>query len=235
MTQVIPMMVSDDIEEKIKKGVLLEGTQLPSERRLAELYDIGRNSVREAMKILKEKGLVEIVTGKGVYIKKPAPNELMDKFESAVDQSAVNPSELIEVRNTMEVAVGKVVMQRITTDQLKRLQEIYDKMELAKYDSEEYLQLDAHFHIYIAGCTNNSAFVILSKAINNLTDRKFLIEKKNIHVREGAQREHFAMLQAIRNRDIINYEQAVGRHMDCIRKLSIPLNKEEYSQREKRS
>lgn len=72
--------IVDNIEEAIKNGELNEGTKLPSERAMAERYDVSRNVIREAYKILKEKGLVDIYSGKGAFVSKPKANVINNRL-----------------------------------------------------------------------------------------------------------------------------------------------------------
>lgn len=209
--------VSDDIEYKIKEGILKEGEKLDGERVLAETYAVSRNVVREALKILKEKGLLEIVTGKGAYVTIPKADVLFDKFESAMDYSNVDMDELLDARLEVELVIGRKVIENITEAGIGQLEMLYNHMEDAKYDLSLFIELDAKFHLLLAELSGNHVLALIESTLNNLTDRKRYLGQKGVLIFERAQREHKQMLLAIKNRDYESFKTSIERHLECIR------------------
>lgn len=217
MAGLLPIKVAEDIESRIKSGLLTEGEKLPSERVMAENYSVSRNVVREALKMLNEKGLVDILTGKGAYVTKPKADDLLGKFENALDCSNVNAEELLEARLEMELVIAKKVIANVTDEDIRKMKELFSYMEDSIYNISEYLKLDARFHLFLAQCSNNQVLVLIASTLNNLTDRKSYFSNKEIELIKRAQREHAQMIQAIENRDYIELETSIRRHLECIR------------------
>lgn len=217
MAGVLPMKVSSDLEHKIREEILVEGEKLPSEREMSELYSVSRNVVREALKMLNEKGLVEIVTGKGAYVTVPKTDELMDKFEIAMDYSDIDPQEILEARLEIERVVARKIMENITEQQYAHVVELYRKMDDCVYDTGEFVKYDAEFHLYLSECSNNRVLKLFTSTLGKLSDRKKYLGNKGVEIIKRAQAEHKAMIEAIGNKDIEAYDAAIIRHLDCIR------------------
>ena len=217
MAGLLPIKVAEDIESRIKSGLLTEGEKLPSEREMAENYSVSRNVVREALKMLNEKGLVDILTGKGAYVTKPKADDLLGKFENALDCSNVNAEELLEARLEMELVIAKKVIANVTDEDIRKMKELFSYMEDSIYNISEYLKLDARFHLFLAQCSNNQVLVLIASTLNNLTDRRSYFSNKGIELIKRAQREHAQMIEAIEKRNYMEFETSIRRHLECIR------------------
>ena len=217
MAGLLPIKVAEDIESRIKSGLLTEGEKLPSEREMAENYSVSRNVVREALKMFNEKGLVDILTGKGAYVTKPKADDLLGKFENALDCSNVNAEELLEARLEMELVIAKKVIANVTDEDIRKMKELFSYMEDSIYNISEYLKLDARFHLFLAQCSNNQVLVLIASTLNNLTDRRSYFSNKGIELIKRAQREHAQMIEAIEKRNYMEFETSIRRHLECIR------------------
>ena len=113
MAKLLYMQIADDLMDKIHRGILQEKEKL-SERKLAEKYEVSRTVVREAIKLLNEKGYVDTVYGKGSYICFPDENMLMGRFRDAIDVSKVTPAEVLEARELLECSMSQMIVERIT-------------------------------------------------------------------------------------------------------------------------
>lgn len=207
--------ISNEIETKIKTGIYSENEKLPSERILAENYGVSRTVIREALKVLNEKGLVKILTGRGNFISMPKEQDLIDKFETAIDNSGINQSDIIEAREIIEIAISKRLISRVVQDDIDKLKEIYEEMNDNFYNSEDYAKLDAKFHLQLANCTKNNVLRMITATLNNVTDRKVL--SNDIEVRKNAHKEHYAIINAIEERNNYKLEEAILQHINCFR------------------
>lgn len=209
--------IVDDLEAKIKKGDLIDGTKLPSERLMAEKYNVSRNVVREAFKVMSEKGLVQIYSGKGAYVSIPKENVLTTKLEEAISISKSDLYEILEVRKILEEAVAIKAIQRATKENIRNLEEIYNRMESAIGDTVEFTQEDINFHIELAKCTGNSTLVLLINTFNNISDKK-LYKLNSLYPDRAlkAQIEHKTMIESIKDRDEKKIMMAVDSHINCL-------------------
>lgn len=115
-----------DIEERIRSGELGEGARLPSERALSLRYGVSRTVVREALKSLQGDGLIRSEVGRGNFVHMPGADDLAQRFESALDCSAVSAAELLQAREVIETAIGALVVEQISEEKVGELGELCD-------------------------------------------------------------------------------------------------------------
>jgi GntR family transcriptional repressor for pyruvate dehydrogenase complex len=208
--------ILNEIESKIKAGVLAENDKLPSERLLAETYGVSRTVVREALKILQEKGLVVMITGRGNFITLPKEKDLIDRFETAIDNSSISQKDIIEAREIIEIAISQRVISRVEEEDIVKLKKIYEEMNSHFGNSEYYAKLDAEFHLQLAGCTRNNALKLITSTLNNVTDRSNILN--DLKMRKSSHKEHLAIIKAIEGRDTSRLEEAIIQHIQCFQK-----------------
>lgn len=218
MGKVLYTNIVDDLENKIKTGELSDGAKLPSERVMAEKYSVSRNVVREAYKVLSEKGLVDIQMGKGAYVCIPKDNVLTTKLEEAITISKSSTlEEILEVREILETAVAKKAVSMATKENIRNLELIYDRMEQAIGDNSLFAEEDTNFHIELAKCTGNSTLVLLINTFNNISDKK-LYKLNALYSNRflKAQKEHKDIIEAIKDRDEARMMLAIDSHINCL-------------------
>ena len=209
--------IVDKIEEAIKNGELKEGVKLPSERLMAEKYDVSRNVIREAYKILKEKGLVDIYSGKGAFVSKPKANFINNRLEDAISITESKLYDLLEVREILEKAVAKKVVIMATNEDIKRLEDIYQEMQNHINNQIKFAELDCKFHVELARCTGNPTLELLIDTFNKITDKKlFMLNEIYSNRSIKAQKEHRIIIDSIKERDEKKLLLAVNAHINCI-------------------
>lgn len=213
MAKLLYMQIAEDLMRQIHSGALTEGKKL-SERKLAEEYKVSRTVVREAIKLLNEKGYVETLYGKGSYIRLPDEDMLMRRFREAVDVSKVEATEVLEARELLECTMAHMIVERISEKDMEILEELYHEMECSK-SAKEFIDLDAKFHLAISMCAHNRVLSIMTGTLNQLTDREEFVG--NPDSQEKASSEHAVMLEALREHDEEKLLKALQTHIDCIR------------------
>ena len=98
-------LLSNDIAECLEKKVrsMEVGEKLPSERKLAEELGVSRNMLRESLRALSDKGMIEILPGKGAYVSNKQEERLVDHLESILFDNQDNLQDIVEVRETLEM------------------------------------------------------------------------------------------------------------------------------------
>ncbi len=205
--------ISNQIEGRIRSGELGENQRLPSERQLSTDYNVSRAVVREALRVLDEKGLIRVVVGKGNYVRLPKDEYLSDKFKDIIDYHNITKDDVIQARQVVEAAIGTLILDSLKPEELGLLESLYTQMDGAIEDVVQYSLLDAEFHMQMAMCTGNQLLQLIASILNKVTDRKLLFENDNVKLRENAQREHRRILDAFRQKDRTMLQSAISEHI----------------------
>lgn len=194
--------ISAQLEKQIRSEAFAVGEKLPSERVLAQQYGVSRNVVREALRTLSEKGLVEIRMGKGTYIPAHRDEQIAARLGDAISNSTATLFEILEVREALELAIVAKSVARAGAEDVERLKRIYEAMEKARGNPERFVALDEKFHIGLAQSCGNSTFVLLTNVFYRLTDQRlFEISRLFPERIESAQTEHKKLIRSIEKHD----------------------------------
>src|SRR6202044_507356 len=143
--------IVQQIEESILKGSLKAGDQLPAERELAIRFGVSRTAVREAVKALREKGLVEAYSGRGTFITdgtSQAARQLFDLMIKIGQQEGA--PHLAELRLILEPGIAALAAARIQEPEIVAMREAVAVMDRAQKDPEAYIEADLDFHLALA-------------------------------------------------------------------------------------
>jgi GntR family hexuronate regulon transcriptional repressor len=154
--------VADELRASITAGNYPVGRRLPAERELAEMFNVSRPTVREAVIALELQGLVEVRVGAGVFVTEPGAGE---RVRNGAPELTIGPFELMEARKIIESETAALAATLIDDEQLERLDAIIDRMEEENRLEIQGESADRQFHVAIAESTGNSA---LAAVIDNL-------------------------------------------------------------------
>lgn len=218
MEALLYQTIAQELEQKILDNELKDGERLPSERTLAEQYGVSRNVLREALKILIQKKLVQNVIGKGNYVTLPKESDLATMLTSTLNTSSLPLTEIIDAREDLENCIGQHAIEHHTQEHIEELYKLYDQMETALEKPQLYFELDSQFHQMIAEFSGNSVLKIFYITLNNLIHKAFYYGDNNsTHGRMTAQEEHLMLIRAIESRDMDSYKRAIHQHLDFVR------------------
>ena len=157
------------LQETIQSEKYSPGDKLPTETELMKLLNVGRSTIREAIRILVFSGLLEVRQGDGTYIRSSsmAAEPLEKKFQKA------NSKEMNEAIQIMDIQISALAAERRTMEDLQKIKHHLDKrnqfLKEKKYD--EYLKSDLNFHMAICEATHNSILIDMYKSICNLLNQ----------------------------------------------------------------
>src|ERR1700757_40591 len=148
--------IVQQIEASVLNGTLKPGDQLPAERELAQRLGVSRTAVREAVKALREKGLVEAYSGRGTFVTDGPPRAPRQSFDLMVKlgQSEGSPH-LAELRLILEPGIAAMAAVRAEEDDLTTMREAVAVMDRAQRDPEAYIEADLDFHLALAEAVAN--------------------------------------------------------------------------------
>lgn len=154
-----------NIHELVRQGEFLAGQRLPSERALAERFDVSRTSVREAIIALELQGVVEVRGGSGIYVcqTQGAPVRL-----PMTQETGPGPFELLRARCLIESEIASVAATSRKDADLDRIFGALTTMREQMHDKEANEAADRMFHLHIAEATGNS---VLLQTVTNLWDQ----------------------------------------------------------------
>jgi GntR family transcriptional repressor for pyruvate dehydrogenase complex len=210
--------IVNQIETLILEGKLLPGDQLPSERELAEQFHVSRTAVREAVKTLLEKGLVDIQTGRGTFIAE-GTNQGMRKTLDWMVRANVGDSQadLVQVREILEPEIAAIAARMATKVDLDALQAAIDTMDAALDDVGAFIEADMAFHLALAYATHNG---LIPALINPIVDMLREQRTRIFLVAGGAERgqhHHRRILEALKWKDAVAARAAMEAHLAQVR------------------
>ncbi len=216
--------IKDELMNYILKEPVKIGKKLPNEFELAEKFGVGRSTIREAVKGLTTKGILEVRRGSGTFVIATAFSDddplglskLQDKYKLAL--------ELFEVRLMLEPEIAAQAAEYATQEDLKQLKQLCEETEQVYLEGKNHIPKDIAFHTCIAKCSKNRVVETLVPIINtavmtfaNLTHRTLMQETIDTHR---------AITCAIADKDPIGARCAMVTHLTFNRQSIIKLQKE---------
>ena len=213
--------IVQQIEDSILRGELTEGSQLPAERELAEQFGVSRTAVREAIKALQEKGLVDAFPGRGTFVTSGTSNSMRRSLDRIIKTSEQDGwSYLVEVREILEPEIAALGATRADAEDIAAMRQSVEKMDKAVRDSEAFIEADLDFHLALAEAAANPIVLSLIDSIIGLLREQRL----RISLVEGGpergQRYHRSILEAIERHDAHAARAAMQAHLWQVREDS---------------
>jgi GntR family transcriptional regulator, transcriptional repressor for pyruvate dehydrogenase complex len=212
--------IAVQIEKRILNGELRNGDRLPTERELAEQFHASRTAVREAMKILAQKGLVEMRPGRGTIVIDGAPEAMQNSIGLVMKLKLgeVGGSDnLVEVREILETEIAALAAARATEEEIAAMSEAVRVMDTSLNNADAYIAADNQFHQALAKATQNTLILILVNSIVNPLSE----QRKHIFAVDGGpergQFHHRRILESIIRRDPENARAAMRAHLQQVR------------------
>jgi len=217
--------VADQIKQTIFNGDLAPGDRLPSERDLAEMFDVGRPTIREAMRTLSVLGLIESNPGfKGSVVKRLELKQYLDamgdQFTWMIQADQKSFEEIAEARKYIELGIAHAVARHATDGEIQALDAYITDMEAAGGDVDQYFTVAFAFHFKLAELSRNKIYYMTWKLFYDIGiegypilatmypgDIPRLLEVNKL------------MLDAIKSRDPVRIDEAMMRHAE----VEIPL------------
>ena len=147
--------VADQIASQILSSNLQPGDKLPTERDLCEYISVSRTTIREALKTLEERKLIEVRHGAGTFVLKPSIETLSEPLYLLLKADSDNYLEVMEVRSILEVEIVGILAKRATEENFEIIEEHLKRMRELIDDPSEFTKEDLMFHMAIYHAMNN--------------------------------------------------------------------------------
>lgn len=197
---ILSQKIADNIKDLIKEQKLQPEDKLPNELELAEQLNVSRSTVREAIKILVSKNILEVKRGRGTYvsenpgiIKDPLGVTFMDKQDLHYY--------LFETRLIIEPEIVALAVERMDDEQLEELKAAFEKMKDKLINKEDHTEWDKKFHNIIAESTGNPIVQRIIPIISDSITEGYKETKKRPKSGEIVLENHQKLLNAIIEKD----------------------------------
>ena len=230
--QVKKVRVFEEIVQQMKeyfaKGELKPGDKLPSERELAEQFNVSRVSVRQALTIFEAQGLLVRKVGGGTYKVNDVAFEVAQLVNLLMPETETF-EEPMEVRLLLEPRIASLAAHRATSEDIELMEDSLRRQKEKVEAGELIVQEDSDFHNAIAAATKNGIIVKLIEAIH---DMLWQTREKSIKAAGGGRRSlegHYPILDAIKNKDSQGAYDAMIKHLGEVEDLIVSYldNKED--------
>jgi len=213
--------IVQQMEESILKGQLKAGDQVPAERDLAQRFGVSRTAVREAIRALRDKGLVEAYTGRGTFVTYGTSQSVRQSLDLLVRIGHhEGAAHLAELRQILEPEIAALAATRIEEQLLVAMREAVATMDHSLRDPDAYVEGDLDFHLALAEAVGNPLVLSLLDSIVGLLreqrSRIFSVEGGP----ERGQFHHKRILQATERRDPDAAREAMRAHLLQVREDS---------------
>ena len=208
--------IVDQIRGLIAAGRIKPGDRLPPERELAELFKASRNSVRDAIRVLEQMGLIESRQGDGTYVRSVSVEQLTEPLALLLLQSRTQMRELWEVRRVLEPALAEFAAARITDEELAELDAILEQQRRKVEAGFIALEEDTAFHNGIAEAARNT---VMLRALDTLVDLLRQSRERSLQQHDRPAYSlagHRRILAALRRRDPDGARTEMLRHLHDI-------------------
>jgi GntR family transcriptional repressor for pyruvate dehydrogenase complex len=210
--------IANQIEQRILSGELRSGDRLPTERELAEQFGASRTAVREAMKLLAQRGLVDMKPGRGTLVIDGTTKAMQESIGLMLKVGQAGLSDnLVEVRGILEPEIAALAALRASDEHIAAMQEAVEIMDASLQDADAFINADNSFHQALAKGTQNVLILALVDSIVNLLSEQ---RKQIFAVPGGPERgqfHHKAILDAVKRHDAHDAHEAMRAHLEQVR------------------
>lgn len=223
--------ISQIIENMIIEKQFQPGGRLPSERDLVTLFKVNRTTLRQALRTLEQKGLIEMKSGSGAYVKTISKTVIVDAINRYVTFKRCSKDEVMACREMIEPEIAAMAAQFANSEDIEKLENIIQQMETAveNDDMENYATYDLNFHEALAAASHNNLVIAIISGIHKIVRDWISVQTQALWPVVGRKRLqesvfiHRNIYEAVRDGRI----ESVREHMNLHWKISRKLIEEE--------
>lgn len=207
--------VADAMLETILNRGLRPGAPLPSERELGEQYGVSRTVIREAVRALTSRGVIDARAGRGLTVAQVGAEAVSTSLRLYLHgQDEIPYAKIHEVRAGIETQIAGYAAERATDAGIQELREITEEMRRHEDDVEKHSLSDVEFHRALARMTHNELYLIMLDSIGPvmLEVRRATFSLPNDPL--NAYEEHMRIIDAVARRDPEAAREAMRQHLE---------------------
>jgi GntR family transcriptional repressor for pyruvate dehydrogenase complex len=209
--QTLTQRAEEQLQDLIVSGKLKAGDRLPAETEMGKMLGVSRTVVREAVRLLSARGLVEARTGSGIYVRGMNSAMISDPMDLLLRSRAITVDDIVEVRQLLEVHLAGLAAQRASEDDIGAMKEAVKALDDPGLSPREYGEIDVAFHERLAVAAGNPLFTVLAQSINAvMLDPICYVYATDKYAREDTIREHSGVLDRVKARDAEGARKAMA-------------------------
>ena len=191
-----------------------ELTKLPSEKDLAIQFNVSKTAIREALKVLKERGLIKSKNGEGSFVTKPNITGIPSSLNRIVQVEKINDLDLHEMRMILESASARRAALHANTDEIAKMEKLLIKLTEKAMIPEERIDFDSQFHILIAKSGKNPLMGLFVEVMTSQLHNFMIKGGYHLDIKK-AYNEHKKIVDAIREKNPVKAEQAMRNNLNA--------------------
>lgn len=203
------------MEELILSRTLRPGDRLPPESKLTEKLGVSKTVIREAMRSLAAKGLIDIRPGSGMYVRGVGSAMVKEPVDLLLRSLLLRPDDVAEVREMLEVRVAGLAAEKAKLSDIEAMEEAIRALTVRNASVEDLAEADVAFHRLLAAATGNPLISILTDCVNDLMLElrlnAFRLDKPRAI--ELAVQLHSDILERVKARDAEGARRAMEQHL----------------------
>lgn len=211
-----------DVAEELRQHIITTGyapgDRIITERQMAEMLDVGRGMVRDAVIMLEVQGLVSVRKGSGIYLLRPPQTEATPDGSATAPEDDIGPFELLQARQILEGAIAEFAAAMVTKNDILRMREALQAERLNIDTGTPDDSADEAFHRLIAEATQNGVLVAGVERLWDMRRRSRMWAQLHDRIFDTGYRrqwldDHTAILNALQARDGAASKRAMQTHL----------------------
>jgi GntR family transcriptional repressor for pyruvate dehydrogenase complex len=207
------------IRAMIDRGDLRPGDRLPPERTLAEMFAVSRNTVREAIKALAEKDLVESRQGAGTFVREVDDERFASTLAGVILRGQPGLLDIFEVRKLIEPEIAAMAARNASLSDITRIEAAFAEQERAVRAGEPTADHDQRLHGLLAEASGNAILCDMVKALHEDFTQSRVDVLQSRERQEASLAAHRAIVEAVRNGHVMQAEKAMRDHLEEIESI----------------
>lgn len=206
-----------DLTRRIVRGEIEPGERLPPEPKLSEEYNVSRIVVREAVRVLVEKGLLEVRQGRGTTVTALERWNPLDPMVLALRNGEGfyrAQAELLEARTIFEVQIAGLAATRMSDAELGAVSSHLRRMDALIHDPDGFHHADVEFHFLLVRGAHNAVLARLLEPVHDILEAGFRLTVRLPNAPQGAQTLHWGIYRALERRDPDEARRAMRTHLE---------------------
>ncbi len=203
------------VEALIVNGTLKAGDRLPSERELTEQLKVSKTVIREAVRSLVAKGLLDVRVGSGMYVRAVSSDIMKEPMSLLLRSNVLQPNDVFEVRESLEVTIAGLAAGRASESDLAAMAANIKALQSTQLSAADYAELDVEFHRLLVKAAGNLLFAFL---LDSLNDVMIEVRLRAFNIDEGktvenALQEHLHIFDRVKAHDVEGARAAMQKHL----------------------